>query len=217
MRNPSCPLCDAGEVMFFCQDNSRDYFRCSSCYLVFVPPAQLLSGKEEKARYDLHENSDDDPGYRKFLSRLFDPLNERLPAKSSGLDFGSGPGPTLSVMLEEAGHDVVLYDSFYAPDDAVFNKQYDFITATEVLEHLYDPKMELNRLWHCLKQRGRLGIMTKLVLDQEAFLKWHYKDESSHVCFFSRETFKWLAIRWQAELTFINEDVMIFQKNEINK
>jgi hypothetical protein len=31
------------------------------------------------------------------------PLLERLPMRAHGLDFGSGPGATLSVLLEERG------------------------------------------------------------------------------------------------------------------
>jgi len=53
------------------------------------------------------KNSPDDPRYRAFLSRLFIPLNERIAPESCGLDFGSGPGPTLSVMFEEQGHTMV--------------------------------------------------------------------------------------------------------------
>ena len=54
--------------------------------------------------------------YREFLSRLEHPPNvPKLPAAAEGLDFGSGPGPTLSVMLEEQGYRMSLYDPFFAP------------------------------------------------------------------------------------------------------
>ncbi|MFA0697998.1 class I SAM-dependent methyltransferase, partial [Vibrio sp. 10N.222.49.C9] len=76
---------------------------------------------------------------RKFLSRVQIPLAERIGSHKQGLDFGCGPGPTLSLMMQEAGHDVDLYDLYYYPDTKVLNKRYDFITATEVIEHLYQP------------------------------------------------------------------------------
>ena len=44
--------------------------------------------------------------------------------------------------------------------------------------------------------------MTKLVRNQEAFAKWHYKNDLTHVCFFSRATFEWLSDQWQADLEF---------------
>jgi len=133
---------------------------------------------------------------------------------SNGLDFGSGPGPTLSVMFEEKGHNVKLYDQFYALHPSVFDWRYDFVTATEVVEHLRYPQVELDRLWKCLKPGGYLGIMTKLVIDRDAFAGWHYKNEPSHICFFSRRTFKWLAALWKAEVDFFDEDVIIFSKNK---
>ena len=85
-----CPLCRASDGRAFYQD-SREYFRCPVCALVFVLPCQFLSAKEEKSVYDLHENSADDPGYRHFLPRLFGPLSQRLAPGSCGLYFGSGP------------------------------------------------------------------------------------------------------------------------------
>ncbi len=210
--NQTCPLCKKAETSEFYQDKYRNYFRCQTCHLVFVPPEQFLSVEEEKAQYDSHQNSPDDMQYRQFLSRLFIPLQKQLKKGSHGLDFGSGPGPTLSVMFEEAGHSVVIYDYFYAPDISVFEKQYDFITATETVEHLHNPKDELDKLWACLKPGGWLGIMTKLALDREAFSKWHYKNELTHVCFFSQKTFQWVASQWNAELTFADKDVVIFYK-----
>ena len=124
----ACPLCAVVDAESFHEDRHRRYFRCRNCRLVFVPPRYFLSLEAEKAEYDLHQNSPADPGYRRFLNRLFEPLHARLAENSRGLDFGAGPGPTLSVMFEEVGHEVALFDAFYAPDHTVFEHTYDFIT-----------------------------------------------------------------------------------------
>ncbi len=209
-----CPLCHSTEInKAYHRDRHRHYNLCQTCHLVFVPPDQYLSSEEEKAQYDLHQNSPNDQGYRQFLNRVFFPMQKRLAPESRGLDFGSGPGPTLSVMFQEAGHSMALFDHFYARDFSVFQQPYDFITATEVLEHLHYPGRELHRLWALLKPKGNLGIMTKLVPDRESFCDWHYKNDPTHVCFYSRTTFEWLAARWDSILTFLDYDVMIFEKN----
>ena len=179
---------------------------------MFVPPLQFLSAEDERATYDLHQNSPEDEGYRRFLSRLFIPMHARLRPGSHGLDFGSGPGPTLSVMFEESGHSMTIYDHFYARNHSALEQSYDFITASEVVEHLHHPRTELDRLWSLLKPSGSLGVMTKLVQDRQSFAQWHYKNDRTHVCFFSRSTFEWLAIQWQAQLTFAEHDVMLFYK-----
>lgn len=160
----------------------------------------------------MHENSPADQAYRRFLGRLFEPLNSRLELNSRGLDFGSGPGPTLSVMFKEAGHSVAIYDPHYSPDKRPLGVQYDFVTCTEVVEHFRNPCEDLNRLWSCVRPGGVLGVMTKLVIDADAFSTWHYKNDQTHVGFFSRETFQWLAKKWFAQLEVIGRDVMIFSK-----
>ncbi|HZX49011.1 MAG TPA: class I SAM-dependent methyltransferase [Nitrospirota bacterium] len=211
-----CPLCKAEKVFDFFQDKRRTYMRCEVCNLVFVPPSQFLSAADEKRRYDLHQNSPDDLNYRRFLSRIFIPMQNCLNPGSYGLDFGSGPEPLLSVMFEEAGHSMTIFDFFYANLPSALEKQYDFITATEVVEHLYCPKKELERLWGCLKDGGKLGIMTKPAPDREAFSLWHYKNDLTHVCFFSKVTFEWLADQWNADLTFADKDVAIFHKRKVS-
>lgn len=208
----TCSLCRTDDVRSYFRDSRRDYYRCGVCGLVFVPPRQFLRVEEEKKRYDLHRNSPEDPDYRRFLSRLFTPLRQRLAPGSGGLDFGSGPGPTLSRMFEEAGHTMTLFDHFYEHVPAALEQRYDFITATEVVEHLHDPNRELDRLWACLKEGGWLGIMTAQAVSREAFPQWHYKNDPTHVCFFSPSTFSWLALRWNAEVTFADGDVVLFRK-----
>ncbi len=88
---------------------------------------------------------------------------------------------------------MTIFDYFYEPRLAALESKYDFITATEVVEHLREPKKEMERLWACLKQGGRLGIMTRLVDEQKGFSEWHYKNDLTHVCFFSKATLIWLA------------------------
>jgi len=105
-----------------------------------------------------------------------------------------------------------IYDPYYAPDTEWLQQQYDFITASEVVEHLRQPRVELDRLWSCLKPNGVIGIMTKRVLGRDAFSRWHYKNDLTHVCFFSTETFVWLADYWGAELTVVGNDVVVFRK-----
>jgi len=212
IQYPTCPLCQENADNEFYQDRHRNYFVCGHCHLVFVPPEQWLSETEEKAAYDLHQNSPADPEYRRFLSRLFLPLRDRIAPESHGLDFGSGPGPTLSIMFEEIGHTITIYDHFFAKNPAALQQTYDFITTTEVVEHLHDPEKILRQLWTLLNPGGYLGLMTKLVRDRNAFATWHYKNDRTHVCFFSRETFEWLADQWQAELEFFGNDVMLFYK-----
>ena len=179
---------------------------------MFVPPPYFISPEEEKALYDQHHNSPEDQEYRRFLSRLFLPMHDLLGPRKCGLDFGSGPGPTLSVMFTEAGYSMKTYDHFYAHDPEVLRTSYDFITATEVVEHLHNPGKVLLQLWSLLKPSGYLGLMTKLIKDQKAFETWHYKNDPTHVCFFSRLTFEWLATQWQARLQFIGKDVILLRK-----
>lgn len=175
-----------------------------------MPPEYHLSLEEEKAEYDLHQNSPLDQGYRTFLGRLFEPIQARISPHSRGLDFGSGPGPTLSVMFEEAGHPMAIYDPFYAPDPSPLSTQYDFVTASEVVEHLRNPQEDLAQLCSCVRPGGLLGIMTKLALDSAAFAGWHYKNDRTHVSFFSRQTFTWLAQEWGANVSFVGKDVTLF-------
>ncbi len=214
IKQKICPLCGAiKKIVLFYNGKRRKYFQCLTCSLVFVDPDQFLSKKDEKTRYDLHRNSLDDKGYQKFLKRIIIPMQKRLARGSSGLDFGSGPGPVLSEMFKKNGFPMAIYDRFYAPDLKVFEKQYDFITATEVAEHLHNPGKELDRLWACLNPGGRMGIMTKLIIDKKAFASWHYKRDLTHVCFFSKTTFEWLAQRFRADLFFAEKDVVLFFKN----
>jgi SAM-dependent methyltransferase len=212
-RETHCPLCKGFDLSPYALDKARAYLSCGTCQLVFVPPEHYLSRELERAEYDLHENDVDDAGYRGFLSRLAEPMAQRLKPGARGLDFGCGPEPALARMLEEKGFVVALYDSFYQPEETAVTGSYDFICATEVVEHLHFPGDELERLWSLLKPGSWLGIMTKLVKTPEAFATWHYKNDPTHVCFFSTDTWQWWAQEHATEAEFIGADVIMLRRS----
>jgi len=207
-----CPLCRHGAAQPYHRDKFRRYYQCDCCSLVFVPREFHLAPAEERAYYDLHENSLEDAGYRRFLGRCAVPLLNELPPHSEGLDFGCGSAPLLAAMLAEAGHRVELFDPHYVPNSGALEVEYDFVVSTEVVEHLSEPGKALQRLWERLRPGGLLALMTKLVISPERFANWHYIRDPTHVCFFSAQTFRWLADFLSAELQFADSDVIFLRK-----
>jgi SAM-dependent methyltransferase len=207
----ACLLCGGDAAPWF-TDGSRDYLRCGHCGFVHVPAAQRLCLEAERAYYLTHRNAVDDPGYRAWLSRLATPLLERLRPPASGLDFGCGAEPALAAMLAEAGFEMSLYDPQFAPDTNVLTREWDFITATEVLEHLHRPAAELERLWSLLRPGGWLAVMTRRVPALADFERWHYRRDPTHIGFFAEQSFAWLAARWQARLELLGDDVALLRK-----
>ena len=208
----SCPLCQSTRLKSYFENKSASYLSCSECDLVFTPKEFHLSDIDERIRYDSHQNNPKDQRYRQFLSQVFNPVMEYIQPGSTGLDFGCGPGPTLSIMFEEQGYKVDLFDKFYANDKAIFDNKYDFITATEVVEHLASPGDELNRLYKMLNTGGTLAIMTKMINDQTDFASWYYKDDPTHICFFSQQTMRYLAKAWTSRVQFYGHDITLFFK-----
>lgn len=207
----ACPLCGADVYAWFA-DGWRDYLRCPRCALVHVPRAQHLDRDAERADYLRHDNRVDDPAYRRFLSRLARPVLARVSAPARGLEFGCGPGPALAAMLSEAGITMDLYDPFFHPDSAVFQRRYALITASEVVEHLARPGWELERLWSLLEPGGWLGVMTQRLPPDRAFAGWGYRREPTHVGFFADQTFRYLTERWDAMLELPESTVALLQK-----
>ena len=209
----TCPLCLSKYCSEFYKDKFREYLQCSNCEFVFVPSQYHLSDFDEKERYDTHNNNPKDPRYRKFLSQLTQPLSDLLSYGSHGLDFGCGPGPTLSLMLEEEGHQVDLYDKYYVKDQSVFNKEFDFITLTEVIEHLSDPLFELERLTSILKPGGIIAIMTQTLSQGIDFEAWYYKNDPSHIGFYNQKSLQIFADHLGLKMSHYSDRVIFLKNN----
>jgi 2-polyprenyl-3-methyl-5-hydroxy-6-metoxy-1,4-benzoquinol methylase len=96
-------------------------------------------------------------------------------------------------MMEERGHHMTVYDPLFAPDISALERQYDFVTCTEVVEHFHQPAREFELLASLVRPGGVLAIMTSLLHDGIDFQKWHYRRDPTHVSFYRRHTFIWLA------------------------
>jgi len=183
--------------------------------MIFADPQAYLPQDEEKAIYDFHQNDSHDTRYREFLSQLSIPLLEKLSTGMTGLDFGSGPGPTLSLMLEEQGMKMSIYDIFYAPDSGQLSRQYDFVTCSEVVEHFNEPGKTWPQLISLVKPQGYIGMMTWMFTKKtaEQFNQWSYKGDPTHVSFYTPETMQWIAQHFQLKLEIISEQAILFRRD----
>ncbi len=80
-----------------------------------------------------------------------------------------------------------------------------------MIEHIAYPKELLKRWKKMLDKDGLLAIMTKRVTNQEAFQQWHYKNDPTHICFYSESTFKWVAEEYGFELEIVDKDVVFLK------
>lgn len=188
-----CPVCRSPGPQPFLSVGEHDYWRCVNCAARFLDPRQLPSRDAEYAHYLHHENHPDDPGYRRFLSKLAVPLLARLQPASRGLDYGCGPGPALAAILSEAGHEVALYDPLFHPDPEPLSQAYDFVVCTETVEHFHTPADDFARLTSLVRPGGWLAVMTCFQTDDSRFRDWHYRKDPTHVVFYREETLRYLA------------------------
>jgi len=211
----SCPLCSGGMIEFEFHQilHHRDFYLCKSCDLSFVDRKQLLSEDDEKSRYDFHQNDIRTVGYEKFLRRLINPIKEKFAFDAKGLDFGSGPYPMLIEIMNEEGFDnIISYDAIYDPNISVFDNTYDFITACEVLEHVYKLEFELKRIIKSLNIGADLVVSTGVKQPGADITKWHYIHDDTHINLFSLKTFEFMAQKYQLKISKLEKALVIFSK-----
>jgi hypothetical protein len=208
---PACPLCGAACGTAW-RETTGSYRHCVQCDLVSRDPATWLDAAAERAYYGTHENRVDDPGYRRFLAQLAEPLMAHLAPGARGLDYGCGAAPTLAAMLGEAGFPTVGYDPFFAPDETVLATRHDFVACTEVLEHMHDPLRDLARIDAMLVCGGLLGLMTELRPPMTDFSRWHYHRDPTHVGFHSEASLRWIAGRFGWEAVSVGRRVSLWRK-----
>lgn len=190
----NCKICDFDTKAFDDPDLHKQFYICPNCQCIMLDPFFQLSLEKENSLYDNHHNSLENAGYVKMFEDFLDFFWNDLTCKEKGLDFGSGPTPVLAELLRRRGVSVDYYDKFYQPIQCFENQTYDFITSTEVFEHLEDPVATLSLLRQHLKPEGVIALMTLFHTNDEAsFLTWWYRRDPTHITFYTPHTLDVLA------------------------
>ncbi len=203
-----CLLCQSTTSL-----RAKDVFECSQCGLVFKNPQSYYDSEKDFKRYETHNNSGLDLGYVNFLNRLVEPVMNFLPKSFTGLDFGCGPGPTLSKLLIDKGGIIENYDPLFFKNDEALKHKYDLVTCSEVVEHFKKINEDWDLLISLIKPNGILGVMTNLIDPSMDYAAWWYKNDPTHVVFYTELTLDFLAKKYQLEILFCDKkSVIIFKK-----
>lgn len=199
-----CPLCQCADITSQLRTgDGRDAYVCAQCALIYVDARHHVDATEEKALYGTHHNSIDDAGYVGFLNQLLQPMLSLLAPGMRGLDFGCGPGPTLSRMAEQHGLLCDDYDPYFFPQEP--QGPYDFVFATECFEHFRTPAQDIARIHGYLKPGGLLGIMTERWHEERPFTQWHYTRDKTHVVFYHARTIEMLCAQFGFSCEWMDE------------
>jgi hypothetical protein len=207
-----CTLCGSALI------NKKDeyYYDCDICKAIVKDEKYYLTADEEKAIYETHNNDVNDIRYQNFTLPITNYVIDKFLPEHKGLDFGSGTGPVISSMLMKKGYDIDQYDPFFAPSQNILNNMYDYIVSCEVFEHFYNPKMEIDSLTSLLKANGMLLIMTMLYNDQVDFNTWNYRNDSTHVFIYRKETIEYIANEKKLEIVILTDRFIALRNTGYN-
>ncbi len=212
----SCPLCssDNNKIVYEEMRNfKRTFLKCNECSFVFVNPQHLLEPNIEKSRYEMHRNDIRDDGYVAFLNQLIVPMLKLVSKEHTGLDYGCGPYPMMAEIMREQNCSVAVYDPFFANDKSVLEKQYDYLTCCEVVEHFHNPQQEFEKLLSLVKEDGLIGIRTCILYDHINFQGWHYKEDETHVSYYTPGSIEWIEWRFGLVKVIEEKNVIIWRKS----
>lgn len=190
-----CKICGSNTRVIRDTQFEIDYYKCLECEFIQMDDKYKVSYEDERAVYDLHENSLECEGYvnmfRKFLDESVMPFRRN----GCGLDFGSGPTPVLMQLINrDYEFDMENYDLHFQPDKVYENKKYNLVVSTEVVEHLLDPMESFELIYSILDEGGVFAFMTMIHNnDDESFKDWWYRRDKTHISFYSEKTLKYIA------------------------
>jgi hypothetical protein len=213
----ACRICSNAANQFRDSRQNISYYSCRVCEFICIDEKHVLTEEEEKARYLLHENTDENIGYvrifRDFIDKAVAPYKNSI---KKVLDYGCGSSPLLSSMLKDMGFYVDIYDKFFAPEEIYTDNKYDLITATEVMEHIKDPLSTIGLLKKRLNKKGIISIMTAFhPRDEAGFMEWWYRRDKTHISFYTPVTFKYVAgLRDMKLAAYDDKNIIVLQKND---
>jgi len=166
----TCSICKSRDVKI--EDESLSIYRCLDCghVLTLIPKAAQEAYRDEYFQ-ETHENWFKHPD-----TKLFDGIIKELELMNASgktlLDVGCGRGDFLryahskGVKTKLCGIDITLNQEkgieFLQGDFSAytFERQYDFIVSTMVIEHIDDLTRFVRKIYECLKPGGTIFLTT---------------------------------------------------------
>ena len=208
-----CHICDQETRSFLDEKTDILYYHCPDCEYIFKSPECFQDFSVQKDRYNLHENDEEDEGYQAYFQRFLDFILPLVGSPKNALDFGCGATSLLAKMLQKEGIVCDYYDPIYHPDTLVEDKKYDLIVSTEVFEHLHQPREVFENLLNRLEEGGYLALQTQFHPNNiEAFKKWYYHQDPTHIVFFTAQTFRVLCDAYGCEFVSDNGKNIVLQR-----
>jgi len=212
----NCHICNKVTESFIHEKTNIIYYYCKECEYVFKSSECHQDFTAQKERYNLHENNEEDEGYKAYFQRFLDFTLPLVGNPRTALDFGCGRSSLLASMLEKEDVICDYYDPIYHPDTLSDSKKYEFIVSTEVFEHLHQPRIVFESLLERLKEGGYLALQTQFHPNNvEAFKKWYYHQDPTHIVFFTAQTFKVLCKMYGCYFVGDNGKNMVVLKKSI--
>ncbi len=205
-----CTLCGS-QTSSFSVVHTQEYYKCTHCHSILLHSSYFLTAIEEKQRYDIHNNDVHDVGYQKSVFPIVSSVTENHTKAHKGLDFGSGSGPVVTMLLRNQGFNVQTFDPFYDPNPLALKQKYDYIICSEVMEHFYIPAKEFKLLHSLLKTNGMLYCKTNLYDETTNFDTWWYKNDPTHVFFYTEKTIHWIKKKYNFREASITKNVITFK------
>jgi len=202
-----CTLCNSTTREIVHPKEGSRYHICDACEFIWIDVQHLLSSADEKARYELHNNTLDNEGYvgmfETFISKT---VSAYCAHGDSLLDFGCGTNPVLATLLQRHGFHVDHYDPYFFPELVYTGKQYDCITSTEVFEHIADPHTTMELFSTLLKPEGIIALMTLFHPEgDDACMAWWYRKDPTHIAFYTEKTIAHLASCYAMEVIYSDQ------------
>ncbi|TPN84796.1 methyltransferase domain-containing protein [Aquimarina algicola] len=207
-----CSLC-ASKTNVFSEVQHKKYLQCNECNSVMLDHSFFLSKNQERERYNLHQNDVYNLGYQNSVSTIIEKVVNNHSKHDKGLDFGSGTNSVVSYLLKNKNYDILEYDPIFKnKNDVLLDSNYDYIICCEVVEHFYRPIQEFQLLSRLLKPNGTLYCKTKLFTENINFDTWWYKNDPTHVFFYTPKSINWIKNKFNFGHVEVAKDVIIFQK-----
>ncbi|MBN1575706.1 MAG: methyltransferase domain-containing protein [Chitinispirillaceae bacterium] len=161
--------------------------------MIFVPNAFHLSLEQERRRYDLHDNTETNTGYVRFLTQVADIVETVCLSPGRILDYGCGRDAVLTTLLRHRGRACDPYDPLYDYAPPAGGARYDAVILCEVIEHCRDVQCSLREIRELLDERGIVVVRTQVYPAVRELSRWWYAHDMTHVNFFSRPALEFAA------------------------